>query len=663
MLDVLRGLVTKAAPSGLALIVAGILAVPCHAADASSSWIAELLNPELRHLDQQRAACERELANLGTPVVGLTAEQFGYQHPRLDAPPLNPAWVQVDLRWTQPIDWIALFPAQLDWQSIERTSYGFPKRFRIDISDDRDFVTFNTVADFTESDYPDPGIAPVAVKLSGQKARYIRVTVTKFALENAQYFFALAELMVLSGNRNIAIDRPVSVSGHYELPPRWSQQNLVDGRTPLGPPIRRELLEYDGLFADVPRDNSPAFMAVDLGRTYELQEVRLHPVHARIGADVPGFAFPKGFRLEASADAKFTTPVTLFETVDFSNPGNNPVTIPVSGAARAIRVVFLSPSATGPQRRYGLSEIEVYSGGVNVARHGTVTSSPDSTPLSKNWPRSLLIDGYTSYGKLMELPDWLAAWTRRRELQTELASLADRRPAVAERSLVRGIRSLGVMVALLALGLFAHTVRSRQRRKNEIEELRMRLARDLHDEIGSNLASLAVTGELAAECASDETRDDWREVQRVSRESMEAMREVLWVLGAREEAGIDLATRLQRTAQRMLARQSVRWVAPPQNPPAEWPAEARREVFLFFKETLANIVRHSRAKQVELQSEIQNGQFVLTVHDDGVGFDPAHVREGIGLKNLRERARDLNGHVTIESVMEVGTTVTLRAPV
>jgi signal transduction histidine kinase len=113
----------------------------------------------------------------------------------------------------------------------------------------------------------------------------------------------------------------------------------------------------------------------------------------------------------------------------------------------------------------------------------------------------------------------------------------------------------------------------------------------------------------------------------------------------------------------MLARQSIKWLAPAQNPPTEWPVEARREVFLFFKETLANVVRHSRAKNVELRAQIENGDFVLTVHDDGVGFNPAHVREGIGLKNLRERARDLAGHLSIESTPETGTTISLRAPV
>jgi signal transduction histidine kinase len=640
----------------------GATVAPSRAAEATS-WLGELLNPELRHVEQERAACERELAKLGTPVVGQTAEQFGYQHPRLDAPPLNPAWVQVDLRSTQPLDWIALVPAQLDWQSYDRTAYGFPKRFRIDVSDDRDFITFNTVADYTESDFPDPGVAPVAVKLTGQSARYVRVTVTKFALENGQYFFALAELMILSGNRNIAINRPVSVSSRYELPPRWSQQNLVDGRTPLGPPIRKQLLNYDGLFTDVPRDNAPPIMEVDLGRTYELQEIRLHPVHARIGADVPGFAFPKAFRVEASADAKFTTPVTLFESLDFPNPGNNPVTLPVSGAARAVRVVFLGAAPNQPQRRFGLSEIEVYADGMNVAPKGTVIASPDNSGLSKTWPRSLLIDGFTSYGQLMELPEWLATWTRRRDLEAQLVTLNERRAALGERTLVHGIRLLGIIVAAIAASAVALAMRSHRRRQSEIQALRMRLARDLHDEIGSNLASLAVTGELAAENATDDTREDWREVQRVSRDSMEAMREVLWVLGAREEAGVDLATRLQRTAQRMLARQQIHWTAPPENPPADWPVEARREVFLFFKESLANVVRHSRAKAVDLIARIEGREFVLSVHDNGIGFDPATVREGIGLKNLRERARDLHGHFSIESSPEHGTAVTLRAPI
>ncbi len=188
--------------------------------------------------------------------------------PRLDAPPLNPGWVQVDLRSTQRLDWIALVPAQLDFQSVDRTALRLPRNaFVWTFPDDREFVTFTTVANFTESDFPDPGVAPVAVKLAGQNARYVRVTVTKFALENGQYISSRSPSSWSSpAIATSPSTGPVSVSGRYELPPRWSQQYLVDGRTPRS--ARRSAASCSATTACSPTcrgDNSPAVMQVDLG--------------------------------------------------------------------------------------------------------------------------------------------------------------------------------------------------------------------------------------------------------------------------------------------------------------------------------------------------------------------------------------------------------------
>ncbi len=625
--------------------------------------LAEILNPELHRIAIRRTTIERELTALGTPVVGQTAEQFGYQHPRLDAPPLNPAWVQIDLGSALPLDWIALVPAQLDWQSFDRPAYGFPRRFRIDLADEPDFLSPKVVADFTESDFPDPGVAPVAVNLPApHTARYLRVTVTKFALENGQHFFALSEIYALSGNRNLAIGQPVTVSGRYELKPRWSPANLVDGRTPLGPPIRKELLAYDGLFADAPADGGAPFMQIDLGSVRELQEIRLHPVHARIGADVPGFTFPKHFRIEASATPDFSAPELIFEGIDFPNPGNNPVTIPTpTRRARVIRFL-IPPDTQPPQRRFGLSEVEIYSGGENIARSAKVPRSADRARLSSEWPNSALNDGFASYGRIMELPAWLESWSQRRAAQSELTDLARDETDAAQLASRRGWKALaGLAIAFTAVA-FALVTHSRRRRIREIEQLRLRLARDLHDEIGSNLASLAVTGELAAATAAPEAREDWQEVQRVSRESMDSMREVLWVLGAREEAGLDLATRLDRTAQRMLARQEIIWLAPPANPPLDWNSAARREVFLFFKEALANVIRHAHARRVELRAAPVGRFYQLEIRDDGRGFDPATTPPGLGLKSLHDRARTLRARMHLDTAPGRGTRITLFIP-
>jgi hypothetical protein len=210
------------------------------------SWFSA----DLRRNEARRLAANQELQALGTPVIGQTSAQLGYQHPRLAAAPLAPAWVQVDLGREQPIEWVALLPAQVDWQTPDRPAHGFPRRFRIDASSDVEFRSFTTVADLTDSDVANPGVAPVALQIGGAKARFIRLTVTKFAIENGQHFFALGELMVISGRRNVALGRPATASATSEFQPRWALAYLFDGRTPLGPPIRRELLPYDGLFSE-----------------------------------------------------------------------------------------------------------------------------------------------------------------------------------------------------------------------------------------------------------------------------------------------------------------------------------------------------------------------------------------------------------------------------
>lgn len=650
----------------LLAVAAALTAVA--SARAADPWLI-WFSPALREVLQRQTTAQRELASLGTPVVGQTVPEFGYQHPRLAAPPPTSPWVQIDLESAQPIDGVALVPAQLDWQSVNHAAYGFPRRFRVDLSDDPAFATFTPVAVLTDTDFPDPGLAPVTLPAGGRRARYVRVTVTKLAVENDQYFFALAELMVISGRRNLAIGRPVRASAAVNLPPRWSPANLVDGRTPLGPPVERELLPYDGLYAgDGPVTTTPPlWMQVDLGRPFPLDEVRIHPVHARIGADIPGFAFPSRFRVEASVDAAFTRPLALLDAsaADFPNPGNNPVTIraaePVT--ARYVRFTMVAPSRSFNRNRFGLSEIEVFSGDTNVARQGTASAPPDPSAFSAAWPVAQLIDGYTSYGRLIELPAWLAAWQRRTALRTELDALAE-----SERTLTATARrraawtggGLG-LVALAAGGILL--ARQRRHRERELERFRTRLAHDLHDEIGSNLAGLAMLSETAADASAPASapREDWLEVNRVARETTDAMREVLWLVGARQEMGIDLAAHLRLAAARMLPGRTVHWTGDSEPLPTTWSADTRRHIFLFFKEALANIARHSSAKTVELSLHpATDGFFKLIIADDGCGFDPATVNRGVGLNSLRERARAIGGTCVIETSPARGTRITLR---
>lgn len=610
---------------------------------------------ELRAVHAQRMA-------LGEPLIGNTVPEFGIQHIMLAEPPPESPFVQVDLGATRTFDTVALIPAVVDFQGVTQTPYAFPLRFRLDASDDVDFVTFTPLLVLTEVDFVLPRMAPVIVRRPATRARYLRLTVTKLAQVEGRWTFALAELMALDGNRNIAVHAAVTHKGGTGLLPRWHSRHLTDGRTPLGPPIdRTSVPEFDALFSAIQPMVPQPWMQVDLGKELPLEEVRLHPLHARQGADVPGFAFPLRFKVESGSHEDLRDAQMLFDggDQDYPNPGNNAVTLAADGHhGRFVRVTMLTPQ-TPSRTSFAISEMEVYATGANVSRAMPVSSSGDPARETPR-PPALLTDGHTSYGRLMELPVWLERWERREHLQASESELESRIELLAVQSQSRAViffTVLGMGVMVLTGLLFWRTHR---RHRREREAFRDQLARDMHDEIGSNLAGIAVISETSA-TQGDATSQDWQEINRIALETTDAMREVLWLVGARQESGIDLMEQLQRVARRLLPNHDVQWKELVSPLPAGWPVEARRQVFLFFKEALTNILRHAKATRVELSARVVGSRFELMIRDNGRGFDSSAVSQGVGLQSLRERARQLGGTCSLSS-SEDGTLVQLQAP-
>ena len=645
-------------------MVQSLILLPALAFSAVAGDWRGFFNADLRAAEGSLTKHRTELAALGNPVVGNTVPQLGYQTNQKPAPPPESPWVQVDLGSTQRLDQVALVPVIVDFQPIERGAYGFPRRFRVDVSNDASFSSFAPLLVHTDDDFPPPGIGPVVIPAGGCEARYIRVTVTRLAEENKTFFYALAELIALQGNRNVALGGKVSGSDSVNIAPRWNMEFLTDGRTPLGPPIRRGVLpQFDAIFAAMGPDKSPAWMAVDLSEEKVIEEVRLHPLHARQGADVPGFRFPARFRVELASGADFSDARILFENrdVDFPNPGNNPVTIQATGqSGRHLRVVMLK-GETPEASDFSLSEFEVQAGGRRVSDGCTVTTSGDERRHPPR-PQQDLTDGSTSYGRLVELPVWLDEWARRAALQSAIRDL-DATVSVQTVVAQRRAALTAVMMVLLTGGCAGVLVaRNRRVRFREQERFRTRLAQDLHDEIGSNLAGIAVLSETAA-TQGDANEDNWREIHRIAHESSEAMREVLWLVGSRQETGIDLGQQMQTAAARLLPGRTIRWAPPPDSLPSGWSMDTRRQIFLFFKEALTNVVRHSGANEVEISTLINDGMFELLIRDNGRGFDVATAPTGVGLKSLRDRAASLRGVFVIESIAGSGTVVSLKLPV
>ncbi len=626
-----------------------------------AAWL-DAFSGDLRTARAELLRTQQALAALGQPMIGNTVPEFGIQQRMMEEPPPESPFVQVDLGSSRSFDMVALIPAVVDFQGVTQSPYAFPVRFRLDASDDPQFTTFTPLLVQTEVDHAQVSVAPVVVHVPGTQARHLRLTVTKLAQVEGRWTFALAEMMVLDENRNIALGARVQHAGGTGLPPRWMVANLTDGRTPLGPPIDRSSVpEFDALFASIQPEIPQPWMSVDLGKGVSIDEVRLHPLHARQGADVPGFSFPARFKVECAKNSDFSDAITLFENpvLDYPNPGNNVVTVPANGRiARHVRVVMLA--AQRPTlKSFAISELEVYAGGEKVSRGAEVMFSGDPTREQQR-PASLLTDDHTSYGKLMELPAWLQQCEQHRKLEDDSATLTKRVAELTDTAQQRAAWTLGSAVLLVIGGIGWFVWRSHQRSAQAQEQFRARLARDMHDEIGSNLAGIAVISETSA-MQEDATAEDWREINRIAHETTDAMREVLWLVGARQESGIDLVEHLQRVAKRLLPNHEVTWKILATDLPAAWPVESRRHVFLFFKEALTNVLRHAKANKVDLSAQVIGSAFELIIQDNGRGFDTAKPSHGMGIINLRERAKQLRGTVSIHS-SDQGTTLTLRVP-
>jgi hypothetical protein len=186
--------------------------------------VAALTSPELARAEAALAQKRAELAALPAPA-GAPSPSNGY-HSGIMPGPDAVKWVQVDLGAVAALDEVRLVPARpTDFR--DAPGFGFPERFRVEVSNEPTFRSPRLLADHTTADFANPGDNLYRIVTKGQKARYVRVTATRLWKRLNDYVFALAELQVLAGGKNLALHRPVSSLDSIEAG-RWSRRYLVD---------------------------------------------------------------------------------------------------------------------------------------------------------------------------------------------------------------------------------------------------------------------------------------------------------------------------------------------------------------------------------------------------------------------------------------------------
>lgn len=216
-------------------------------------------------------------------------------------------------------------------------------------------------------------------------------------------------------------------------------------------------------------------------------------------------------------------------------------------------------------------------------------------------------------------------------------------------------------VVLLAGAALIAAYRYSHWRQNEIARLRLRIASDLHDEVGSNLGSIALKAELLQAGAGEWVNaPDLEEINRVALRTANDVRDVAWFINPDFDTLSEMGMRMREVAGRMLA--GVDWDFEfVEGEEMKLTLEFRRNVFFIYKEILHNIIKHAQARKVSIRARDEGGHFIFEARDDGRGFGE-QSSSGQGRRNMERRARELGGTVEFESAPGNGTVVRLRAP-
>lgn len=625
--------------------------------------IARVFNRNLRDIEEAQADIIAQLEILPR-VVRETQRvtSFGYHD---NSKGSTPKWVQIDMGESVSPDAVALFPvtAEVDGETIY--GYGFPKGFRIEISDDKSFQKAKMLAEGSSDATTGARRWPYFREVKGASGRYVRISA--FDLWRSPFTgqpkFALSEVMILKGGRNLAVGKKVSSRDSEEQSDRWSERYVTDGITTLGIPQGNEESPTLGFRARSTEPATESWVQVDLGEPMKIDQVEIILADAPEKVPDPTVRFPYPMRIEVSVhpDMRKAELLGRYNPSQISVIGENPLIIPLEDAyGRYVRITV--QGAKEPVRiGFDLAEVIVYSGTVNVALGKPVTALH---PLvNREWSPDYLVDNFSSRRKLTTYEDWLSGLAKRNLLVGRWLEKEEQRLNLVDKTVTQGVSVMGVGMAAVISFVLVALSRGRVQRRKDLEDLRQRIASDLHDDIGSNLSSIALLAELG-KMESDEPDlvvEEFTEIKSTADKTIESMRDIVWLIRPGEETWQQMLTRFRETAAKLLRAHEYTLTVHGEAHGDRLPLEFKRDIFLIYKEVLNNIVRHAKAENVTIVIDCRKGRIQLLIEDDGDGFNnlDKEFREGNGLRNLRMRAQSIGGILKVRSTLNEGTSVQL----
>lgn len=221
-----------------------------------------------------------------------------------------------------------------------------------------------------------------------------------------------------------------------------------------------------------------------------------------------------------------------------------------------------------------------------------------------------------------------------------------------------------VGLIFLVLALMAYTFhRNKLRERYKLMQMRQKIACDLHDDVGSTLSSISIMSDLLqsknnVNPASDEII---RQIGHNAHTMLESMDDIIWAVNPANDKFENLVYRIKEYAYPLFEAKDIRsTINMAENLlPVSLKMDFRRNIFLIAKEAINNLVKYSECNEAVIDFRYSHDTLVMKISDNGKGFNVAEKHNRNGIVNMKSRAQQIGGKVTIRSSVGNGTSVTL----
>lgn len=620
------------------------------------SRIARIFDPQLVKAEDRVSWLDNRLSTLAPHREHAMKTGLGYRGFRIRKGAPDPS-ITLDLGKEFQISSIFLVPAQREF--LEDPGI-FPRRFTIELSNHEDFSQRTILFSSKVSESGGTDGNPVQFK-THDVARYVRMTVQEGHNKGMLDLFGLSEIAVISDRDPVSFGAAVSTTGDLNSPGIWYPEALTDGRTPLGVWQNGPVINGDaGDTVAVSSTSETVTWTLNFENQTPLDRVILYPY--QLDRSFESSIFSNSLKVELFDENGNDEGFSYGWSNSLADSSSmTPLVIPLHGkSAKSVKITGIRPCVMGGFKVHALSEIEIWSQGKNLAASRPVTRAYHGQVSEI----TALTDGFASERQIIPVSIWLDQLCERSKVENELKVLRPIHAQHASESELNATWGSAMILGLTFLIPVFIVERRRLMSRDQLDQIRKRIASDLHDDIGSNLGSISLIARTARKDlvrlhGPEEIAEDLGEVESIARESSLAMRDIVWLLERRQDSIGDLVQRMRETAGRLLREINYTLDCDSNKTAAKLSLDAKRHLFLFYKEAIHNVLKHSKADKVSIRLWDEHDKLALEILDNGVGLPVTGDLNPTSVRKLEDRARVLEGLLQIASSKETGTRILL----